>query len=538
MIPLVLCRIVLLNISPVFPSFVFFYPNAIRKAIPFVFDVPTTLDALHNLISIHASTGAEASLIIQRIHASNSVRLNKSNKEKMQNFYDVLLRRFLAVGDAIYRSGDGGENLARQEQLNSLTKTLYKMSQDSPECAGAVWSRRLGILQKALAKRLRDVELMGGSSSSNNNTEEEEDCYTAWPSMGTILLLRACGHIFPVTDLRHPVVTPVLLLLGQTIAQCPVRTVQDVVMGLLCSGIMIEYTKESKRIAPEAISFIAGVIRLFAADVNGALESMPLPTLASSLKHAKIDYLRDRLSKCEEYYEDPQVLPRLSLQKLEEVRDPFMAASIIASALRLVKVICSIYEGSLQNAEAETFSEFTNALLLINPKCKKFPLPPALAAIVASTASDVAKCCKLGQPKVPLRRQAAAATSEVAVVSLAPRMEDLTRYTPGKDKGKHQLQAQRDKIRREYKREHKAVARELRLDAAFIESERRKEKDLKDRKAREKRHKNFAWMEQEQATINQQVAQGGALLRGGGIAIARRKAASAKIGIKKGGKLR
>jgi nucleolar protein 14 len=456
----------------------------------------------------------------------------------MQNFYDVLLRRFLAVGDAIYRSGDGGENLARKEQLNSLTKTLYKMSQDSPECAGAIWSRRLGILQKALAKRLRDVELMVVSSSTNNDTEEEEeDCYTAWPSMGTILLLRACGHIFPVTDLRHPVVTPALLLLGQTIAQCPVRTVQDVVMGLLCSSIMIEYTKESKRIAPEAISFIAGVIRLFAADGHGALESMPLPTLASSVKHARIDYLRDRLSKCEEYYEDPQMLPRLSLQKLE-VRDPLMAASIFTSALRLVKVIFSIYEGSLLNAESETFSELTNALLLINPKCKKFPLPPALAAIVASTASDVARCCKLGQPKVPLRRQAAAATSEVAVVSLAPRMEDLTRYSPGKDKGKHQLQAQRDKIRREYKREHKAVARELRLDAAFIESERRKEKELKDRKAREKRHKNFAWMEQEQATINQQVAQGGALLRGGGIAIARRKAASAKIGIKKGGKLR
>ncbi len=454
----------------------------------------------------------------------------------MQNFYDVLLRRFLAVGDAIYRSGNGGESLARQEQLNSLTKILYKMSQDSPECAGAVWSRRLGILQKALAKRLRDVELMGVSSNINDNEEEEND-YSAWPSMGAILLLRACGHIFPVTDLRHPVVTPALLLLGQTIAQCPVRTVQDVVMGLISSSIMIEYTKESKRIAPEAISFIAGVIRLFAADVNGALESMPLPTLASSVKHAKIDYLRDRLSKCEEYSEDPKMLPRLSLQKVE-VKDPLMAASIFISALRLVKAICSIYGGSLQSAEAETFSELTNALLLINPKSKKFPLSPVLASMVASTASDVANCCKLGQPKVPLRHQAAGTTSELAVVSLAPRMEDVSRYTPGKDKGKHQLQAQRDKVRREYKREHKAVARELRLDAAFIESERRKEKEMKDSKAREKRHKNFAWMEQEQATINQQVAQGGALLRGGGIAIARRKAASAKIGIKKGGKLR
>lgn len=117
-------------------------------------------------------------------------------------------------------------------------------------------------------------------------------------------------------------------------------------------------------------------------------------------------------------------------------------------------------------------------------------------------------------------------------------MEDPTRYNLGKDKGKHQLQAQHDKFRREYKREHKAVARELRLDAAFIENDRRKEKLVRDTKAREKRHKNYAWMEQEQATINQQVAQGGALLRGGGIGVARQKAKSARIGIKKGGKLR
>lgn len=123
----------------------------IRASIPYVFEVPTTLDALHDLIAEYASTGSDASLIIQRIHATNSVRLNVKNKEKMQNYYDVLLRRFMAVGDAIFESGNGGKELERYKQLDALTKTLYVMSQDSPECAGAVWSRRLGILQKGKA---------------------------------------------------------------------------------------------------------------------------------------------------------------------------------------------------------------------------------------------------------------------------------------------------------------------------------------------------------------------------------------------------
>lgn len=113
-----------------------------------MFEVPTTLDALHDLIAAHASTGADASLIVRRVHATNSVRLDRRNRERMQNFYDVLLRRFVAVGDAVFGGGDGGPGLGRYAQLDALTATLFAMSRDSPECAGAVWSRRLGIFQK------------------------------------------------------------------------------------------------------------------------------------------------------------------------------------------------------------------------------------------------------------------------------------------------------------------------------------------------------------------------------------------------------
>ena len=126
---------------------------------PFVFDVPTTLEALHDLIERYASTGNDVSVIIERIHKANSVVLNKNNREKMQNFHDVLLRRFIEVGDAVYVSGQGGSRLCRYNQLDALSQFLFAMAQDSPACAGAVWGRRLGIQQKALAKRLRDSEL-------------------------------------------------------------------------------------------------------------------------------------------------------------------------------------------------------------------------------------------------------------------------------------------------------------------------------------------------------------------------------------------
>jgi len=121
-----------------------------RTEIPYVFEVPTTLELLHDMIGRYAATGADTCLIVQRIHAANSVRLNKKNKEKMQNFYDVLLRRFVGVGDALYKSGDGGDELTRYKQLDSLTQILYQMAQDSYLCRVCLVSQTWNISKSSV----------------------------------------------------------------------------------------------------------------------------------------------------------------------------------------------------------------------------------------------------------------------------------------------------------------------------------------------------------------------------------------------------
>ena len=223
-----------------------------------MFEAPTTLEGLHELIAKYASNGRDASMIIQRIHKANSVRLNHRNGEKMQNFYDVLLRRFVAVGDAIFESGDGGEDLKRYDQLNNIVKVLYAMAQDSPESAGAVWARRIGILHNAHGKRLRDSEFV-----REDEEDDEDGFWTAWPSTGVFLLLRALGHVFPVTDRRHYVVTPAILLLAEMVAHTPICSNYDLMMGVMCSGLLLEYTKDAKRVVPEAMGFLASTVRLF-----------------------------------------------------------------------------------------------------------------------------------------------------------------------------------------------------------------------------------------------------------------------------------
>lgn len=494
-----------------------------RDAIPFVFEVPTTLDALHDMIATHASTGADVSLIIQRIHKANSVRLNHKNKERMQNFYDVLLRRFIAVGDEIFNSGNGGSDLERYEQLNALTKVMYLMSQDSPECAGAVWSRRLGVFQKAHAKRLRDVEVTPLGDACKGE-------FSAWPSTGMLLLMRALPHIFPSTDKRHAVVTPALILLGQILVQTPVRTRYDVTVGLFIAGLMIEYSKDAKRLPPEATTFLAGALRLFADESDVALACSPLPSFGSANKELSVS-LRRELGASR-----AKNAARLSLEKSQIQDNNANPCAILNFTLHLIQQSFAIFGKTDEGSQREIFSEVMKSLLCIDGSKKDLPLPVSVKHAIAETARVASTTCASENKRKPLQRRKGATAKDLAIRTLAPRMEDPDKYSMSKDKGKSQLQAEHDRHRREYKREKKAAMRELRLDSAFIENERRKTKDAADSKAREKRHKNFAWMEAEQATMNQQVRLGGGLLSGGGVGAAKNKARSGKLGIKKGGK--
>jgi nucleolar protein 14 len=346
-----------------------------------------------------------------------------------------------------------------------------------------------------------------------------------------LLLMRALPHIFPSTDRRHAVVTPALLLLGQILAQTPIKTRYDIVMGLFCAGLMLEYTKGAKRNPPEATAFLASVLRLFADDVHLALVDSPLPSLGQSIKCPQLVGLRNAISKLSESDADDV---RFSLEK-EDILSETCPLAILNTTLHLTNQAFDI-AGKSEDLEREMFGEMVKSLLFITGKRKDLPMPQSTKSRVAETARVAASTYFTHAPRQPLQRRKAASVKELAIKTMAPRMEDPSKYSMSKDRGKSQLKAERDRNRREYKREHKAAMRELRLDSSFVESERRKAKSKADYAARDKRHKNFAWLETEQATMNQQVRMGGGLLSGGGIGAAKAKARSGKMGIKKGGK--
>lgn len=71
-------------------------------------------------------------------------------------------------------------------------------------------------------------------------------------------------------------------------------------------------------------------------------------------------------------------------------------------------------------------------------------------------------------------------------------------------------------LQRQLKRERKGAMRELKRDAVFLEHAKAEKNDEKDRARKRRLRENLTWLEEQQATFNQQVKLGGKLVKGGG----------------------
>ena len=156
------------------------------------------------------------------------------------------------------------------------------------------------------------------------------------------------------------------------------------------------------------------------------------------------------------------------------------------------------------------------------------PLGALFEEARGAVTEGVERCLK---HRVPMQWQSTTVADE-ALESLAPKYE--ARYD-GTQKAQRGSAAQADaaeekKLLKALKREQKGAARELRRDAEYLARARDDERDRVSGAKQEERHKNFAWLQDQQASLNQQVRKGGAMVTGGGSSIKRSASAVLKSG--------
>ena len=117
----------------------------------------------------------------------------------------------------------------------------------------------------------------------------------------------------------------------------------------------------------------------------------------------------------------------LSLEE-ERIRSDSTPKAVLIATLRLMEKSIGYYSGEIKSAEFEVCDHIMQAVLSLNSKCTNSTLPDSVIKIIAKLVDTIIRMCRIGEPRLPLLRRSAVKPSDLAVLSIAPRMEDPTRY--------------------------------------------------------------------------------------------------------------
>jgi nucleolar protein 14 len=195
--------------------------------LPYIIEPPKTFEELCSLVE--KCSNSDTILIINRIRKGNSIKLAAENRKKVQVFYGVLLQYFAVLAN---------KKPLNAELVNMLVKPLMEMSTEIPYFAAICARRRIETTRKQFVESIK-------------NTER-----SSWPSSKTLCLFRLWSMIFPCSDFRHPVMTPMVLLMCEYLMRCPITSGRDIAIGSFLCSMLLSVLKQSQKFCPEAIVFI------------------------------------------------------------------------------------------------------------------------------------------------------------------------------------------------------------------------------------------------------------------------------------------
>lgn len=352
-----------------------------------------------------------------------------SNLKKYEMFYKILLEYTCTVAD------DGNLIL-----LDILIPYLYELTELSPNGT----TKHLLFILKSIEENFQHI------------CEEKKNKFVRFPEFSTIIILKICCIIYPASDFRHPVTTPASILLMRLLAECRVKTIQDVLHGLFVCSIAFEYVSYSKRFIPEALNFLLKLI----------FSTSPKEIYPNSFKLIKFNL------SVTDSVEDKMPLLKLSdVRKLTRDIDNCLKIQIIKFIVDLTFKFLTLYNE--YPSGLELFSKIKDSKLLQDTQNYPESLKQKIDNLInLSQSSQKKQFLKLKkQPAKTLR-------------FLEPRIEE--KFEGRKIRKGSKTKLEKDKLKYQYKRELKGAIKEIRSDNYFLANQRLNEELEKDAERKRK----------------------------------------------------
>uniref|UniRef100_T1IJG7 Nucleolar protein 14 n=1 Tax=Strigamia maritima TaxID=126957 RepID=T1IJG7_STRMM len=226
--------------------------------IPYVLEVPVTFEEFLKLVDGYSSS--DQAIVIERIIKCNHPKLKADNKEKLEEFYNVLLQYV----DHLTR-----DSACHLDTLDKLIPFLYELAHLSPLSAANCFVKMLTEKRNNYIKN--SVQYLTGIQS-------------AFPDLDTLVIFQLILILFPTSDFRHKVVTPALLFMGQILSECRPNSRQEIAKGLYLCSVFFEYISLSKRFVPEVLNYLSGILSLAINCNELEKSSLVIPPFKSSMK--------------------------------------------------------------------------------------------------------------------------------------------------------------------------------------------------------------------------------------------------------------
>ncbi|KAG9092115.1 nucleolar complex protein 14 [Ceratobasidium sp. UAMH 11750] len=433
------------------------------STLPFTFPFPS---AHSELLEILQDVQEEdVPTVIQRIRVQYHPSLAEGNKQKLQSLVGTLLDHILHAASPPSPSFS---------LVSSLTPHIYALSTSYPTVAAQAFISKITLMQKNLARGLAHDPL-------------SPDART-WPGTIELTLLRLVGAIWSTSDLNHAVGAPAMLLIGQYLAQARVRRLNDIAAGSFLCTLVLQYESFSKRLVPEAVSFLVNAV-LHLAPHKFTSKNLPGWFPSPDLNSAACQNLRLKVSS-KATPNTPNLSALLSLEGNGESQDKI---DVLALAFTLLARFAQMY------ASLDGFVELFSPIRKVLEGLVLSKQSDGLQQRHTSTLEAISRSLKHSlAARKPLRLQV---HKPIPIATYAPQFD--AQYSGRRARDPDQERAADAKLRAEYRKERKGALRELRKDNRFLAAEKAKRQEEVDAAYRQKMARVVGEMHTERAEEKQ-----------------------------------
>ena len=444
--------------------------STVEDSVPFIFVAPTSHRHLQSLLAPYQPSLHP--LVYRRMQQYHFLALTADNRGSMEVFTAVLLTHFhalvkqhsTAVASAVSAGSAAPPLSSLFAHLDVITSILADLVQIIPSHVAA-------------AARQLILTLSSSPSAAHN---------------AALLTSKLLFTLFPSSDARHNVVTPVYLWLASSLTYAPaITSAAGLVRQLLCCQLLLAGVAESRRFVPEVLNELWAVLMRGWAVDETALGVMPV-----YLKHVGVEmdvWRRMGDVSAERGTDDWKV----ELQAMfvgddaAVLSSPSLLCSLFALTLRLITQASALY--SQLPSHPELFTPFYTVLHHI-AATHSTSLPSSLVRLLTQTSSALSTALSSPRPSFALP------SAPISIRQHTPAYVDG--YQPGRDYDPVKERAEARELTRKVKRERRGAEKELRKDAEYVRAEEGREREAREEAARAKRRQAFRDMELQAADTN------------------------------------